>query len=94
MSANEKILIEILFKCIDIVNGTLNSNNKIRKDLDEILTGPNSSIESITLVNLLLELEIQVESIGMHCDVFAILDNHSSENLKLSHLLDSLSSAA
>jgi len=90
MKNNEQILIDILFKSIEVVNATLHSNSKIRKDLNEILAGPNSSIESITLVNLLLELEIQAENIGLNHDIFAVLDNIQVQNLKVSDLLNLL----
>ncbi|MEO1999415.1 MAG: hypothetical protein ABGZ17_29570 [Planctomycetaceae bacterium] len=51
----------IIHNGIDVVNLELDPNNQVAKDADTPLFGPNSSLGSLGLVNLLLYVEESVE---------------------------------
>ena len=56
----EKI-IKVIFSSIDEVNQHINSNQKIAKDLDTVLMGENSSLDSLDLINIITTVEENIE---------------------------------
>ena len=62
--------IKSVFLAIDEVNEVLPAEARITKSLDTVLLGPSSSLESLGLVNLIVQLEQQLQDeFGVEVDL-------------------------
>ncbi|MFP4369560.1 MAG: hypothetical protein ACLFR2_08265 [Candidatus Kapaibacterium sp.] len=60
MTDNDKI-ISIIYEAIEEINEELPKNRRVKKEPDTILFGEGGSIDSITLVNLIVTIEGLIE---------------------------------
>lgn len=58
---DKELLRELVFKAIDAINIQLSANEKIPKEITTILYGEGSQLDSLTLVNLIVEIEQQFQ---------------------------------
>ena len=72
MNGNQKI-IDAAFRAIDELNLTLPHGEKVEKSLDTELSGASGALDSLGLVNLVVETEQQIE------DEFGVLINLADE---------------
>ncbi len=72
MNENQKV-IEAVFRAIDELNQTLPADQKVSKSQDTELSGPTGMLDSLGLVNLVVETEQQIE------DTFGVLVNLANE---------------
>ena len=54
-------VLSTLYKAVDAVNMTLAEANRIPKAPDTVLLGADSAVESVALINLIVEAEIALE---------------------------------
>ena len=87
MRSKEKV-IEIIFKCVDETN--IEDGTNISKDLNTILMGSDSEIDSLGLVSLIVEIE---EAINIEFDVNITLADEKAMSQRISPFktLDTLS---
>jgi len=57
---DEKVL-ELVYAACDVINRDLPEDDKIVKATETILHGEGASVDSLTIINLMLEVEAQVE---------------------------------
>jgi acyl carrier protein len=62
MNKNEKIL-EAIYAALDEVNKMLPTSERIKKSENILLIGHNAELDSLQLMNLIVELEQQIEII-------------------------------
>lgn len=72
MKENQKI-IDATFRAVDELNLTLPPGEKVEKSLETVLSGPAAALDSLGLVNLVVETEQQIE------DEFGVLVNLADE---------------
>jgi acyl carrier protein len=72
MNKNQKI-IDAVFRAIDQLNLTFPPDKKIERSLDIELSGPSGALDSLGLVNLVVETEQQIE------ETFGVLVNLADE---------------
>ena len=72
MIENQKI-IDAAFRAVDELNLTLPPDEKVKKSLETLLSGPSGVLDSLGLVNLVVETEQQIE------DEFGVLVNLADE---------------
>jgi hypothetical protein len=60
MVSDEKVL-ELVYSACDTLNRDLPDEDKIVKSKETILHGDGASVDSLTIINLMLEVEAQVE---------------------------------
>ena len=87
MISKEKVT-EIIFKCVDETN--IEDGTNISKDLNTILMGSDSEIDSLGLVSLIVEIE---EAINEEFDVSLTLADEKAMSQRISPFktLDTLS---
>lgn len=87
MISKEKVN-EIIFKCVDETN--IEDGTNISKDLNTILMGSDSEIDSLGLVSLIVEIE---EAINEEFDVSLTLADEKAMSQRISPFktLDTLS---
>jgi len=54
---------ECVFRAIDRVNELLPQGEQVSKSPSSVLVGPGGALDSMGLINLLLEVESQIESV-------------------------------
>ena len=85
---NKEKVNEIIFKCVDETN--IEDGTNISKDLNTILMGSDSEIDSLGLVSLIVEIE---EAINIEFDVSITLADEKAMSQRISPFktLDTLS---
>ena len=61
MQVDQDSVIKSVFRAIDSLNMTLPSQKRIKKSPNTILMGKNGELDSLSMVNLIVETEMMVE---------------------------------
>lgn len=61
MQVDQDSVIKSVFRAIDSLNMTLPSQKRINKSPNTILMGKNGELDSLSMVNLIVETEMMVE---------------------------------
>ena len=88
-------VIECVYRAIDVVNELLPLSDQLLKSPSTILVGPDGSLDSMGLINLLLEIESQLRSIGEDISVVDLITSSAEiqdGNLNLKRLNEILES--
>ena len=58
----QELALKDIFDCIDKINEQLPPDDRIAKEPGSILVGPGSGLDSLTLINLMVEIEETVSA--------------------------------
>jgi len=58
---DQQKIVDLVYKVVDGLNETLPEGERIEKSLDTVLSGPSEALDSMSLVNLVVEAEQQIE---------------------------------
>ena len=61
MQVDQQAVIDSLFRAIDSLNMTLPADRKVSKSPDTILMGTGGALDSLGMVNLIVETEMMIE---------------------------------
>ncbi|MBT6439581.1 MAG: hypothetical protein HOK72_07720 [Flavobacteriales bacterium] len=68
MNATNKEVLEVVYECIDEVNRMLPAKSKLDKTMETVLVGDGGSLDSLSLINLLVGLEEALKlKFGIEC---------------------------
>lgn len=78
MNKNEKIL-EAIYAALDEVNKMLPTSERIEKSENILLIGHNAELDSLQLMNFIVELEQQIE-IFFNCSIILTDENAMNQS--------------
>ncbi len=61
MKVNESIITDCIYRAIDEINNPLPDKNKVKKSPEAVLFGKNTTLDSLQLVTLIVEIEQVIE---------------------------------
>ena len=74
-------IVDALFRVIDAINGQLPKGKKLEKALDVPLLGPGAALDSLMLMNLVVETEARIaEDFGLEVALADLLGLPLEEN--------------
>jgi hypothetical protein len=79
---------QILFSAIAELNLTIKATEKIKENLNEIIYGKNSKLDSLTLINFLLLVEEKINMSNLNCpNLFNYIEDNTLNVISLQDLL-------
>jgi len=61
MDVNKNTIVDCIYRAIDEINDQLPDNRKIAKKPEAVLLGQNTTLDSLQLVTLIVEIEQKIE---------------------------------
>ena len=84
----EDIIEQTLFSAIAELNLTIKATEKIKENLNEIIYGKNSKLDSLALINFLLLVEEKINMSNLNCpNLFNYFEQNTLNVISLKDLL-------